>query len=234
LYTVPTHQNPTGKTLAIDRRKKLVELSKKYNFLVLADEVYQLIHHQNYQPPSPMVNFDSDEDGTVIGLGSFAKILAPGVRLGWIQCKNTDIMNRLANSGELLSGGNANLVPNIVQSMIELGLQHEQLELYNKQYEERTLTGIAWLNHYFHKNSKLPLIIPSYLKGGYFVWVETQDPSIDTFHLLEKCKPFNVAFQVGTFSSNSKKFKNCMRFCFVHWSVSQIEGGIRNMAKALL
>ena len=82
LYTIPTFHNPTGRNLSAARREKLVQLSQEHNFLIVADEVYQLLAYTG-APPSPMAKYT--EAATVISLGSFSKILAPGLRLGWIQ-----------------------------------------------------------------------------------------------------------------------------------------------------
>jgi 2-aminoadipate transaminase len=81
VYTIPVYHNPTGVTLSADRREDLVRLSARYNFLIVADEVYQLLAYTD-TPPPPMVFFDTGEH--VISLGSFSKILAPGLRLGWM------------------------------------------------------------------------------------------------------------------------------------------------------
>lgn len=91
-YTIPTYHNPTGVCLSIERRRKLIELSKKYNFLIVADEVYQLLNFETLPPPTPMFALEtslypSASDSTVISIGSFSKILGPGLRLGWIETK---------------------------------------------------------------------------------------------------------------------------------------------------
>ncbi|MDH6231825.1 2-aminoadipate transaminase [Mesorhizobium soli] len=80
IYTVPDFQNPTGVTLSLDRRKKLVELANRFDLVVLEDTPYREIRYQG-EPIPPIKSFDTE--GRVIYLGSFSKILAPGLRLGW-------------------------------------------------------------------------------------------------------------------------------------------------------
>ncbi|MGB3644436.1 MAG: PLP-dependent aminotransferase family protein [Mesorhizobium sp.] len=80
LYTVPDFQNPTGVTLSLERRKRLVELANKFDFVILEDTPYREIRYQG-EPLPPIKSFDTQ--GRVIYLGSFSKILAPGLRLGW-------------------------------------------------------------------------------------------------------------------------------------------------------
>ncbi len=80
LYTVPDFQNPTGVTLSLERRKRLVELANEFDFVILEDTPYREIRYQG-EPLPPIKSFDTQ--GRVIYLGSFSKILAPGLRLGW-------------------------------------------------------------------------------------------------------------------------------------------------------
>jgi DNA-binding transcriptional MocR family regulator len=80
IYTVPDFQNPTGVTMSLERRKRLVELANRFNLVVLEDTPYREIRYQG-DPIPPIKSFDTE--GRVIYLGSFSKILAPGLRLGW-------------------------------------------------------------------------------------------------------------------------------------------------------
>ena len=84
IYTIPAFHNPAGVTLSASRREKLVRLSEKYDFFIIADEVYQLLAYLSI-PPKPMTYYDTSD--RVLSLGSFSKIPAPGLRLGWMQAK---------------------------------------------------------------------------------------------------------------------------------------------------
>jgi DNA-binding transcriptional MocR family regulator len=96
LYCVPTHANPTGSILSLEKRKRLVELGKQYNMLIICDDVYDILTFEG-SIPKRMVAFDlesSTEDGSksvVISNGSFSKLLAPGARVGWIEAGETII-----------------------------------------------------------------------------------------------------------------------------------------------
>ena len=119
LYTIPTCHNPTGRTMSVAKRKRLVELSVKYGFIIVADEVYQLLSFPHVTPPPPMFTFDAD--GTVLALGSFSNILAPALRLGWIQA-HPRLLKVIADSGQLDSSGGINpVISGIVHSAISLG-----------------------------------------------------------------------------------------------------------------
>ena len=85
LYTIPTAHNPTGRTMSVAKRAALVALGEKYGFHIIADEVYQLLTFPHVEAPPPMFTFDKSADGVVVSLGSFSKILAPALRLGWME-----------------------------------------------------------------------------------------------------------------------------------------------------
>ncbi|MEA2008687.1 MAG: PLP-dependent aminotransferase family protein, partial [Chloroflexota bacterium] len=105
LYTIPAFQNPSGRTLIQARREKLVEMAQRKNFFIVADEVYQFLPYSQ-TPPIPFAAFAKDVE-QVISVNSFSKILAPGLRLGWIHAHD-NVIKRLAGSGLLDSGGGMN------------------------------------------------------------------------------------------------------------------------------
>ena len=84
VYTIPSYHSPTGSVLPEERRRRLVDLAHRYGFLVLADEVYHLLHFGD-SPARPVIAFDDGPDGRTVSFGSFSKILSPGLRVGWIQ-----------------------------------------------------------------------------------------------------------------------------------------------------
>jgi DNA-binding transcriptional MocR family regulator len=92
LYCVPTHANPTGSILSPEKRKRLVQLGRKYNMLIICDDVYDILTFQG-EIPKRVVAYDLESDGkhVVVSNGSFSKILAPGARAGWIEAGETII-----------------------------------------------------------------------------------------------------------------------------------------------
>ena len=127
LYTIPTFHNPSSITLSAARRERLVQLSQEHNLLIVADEVYHLLTYDTV-PPQPLANYA--DTGTILSIGSFSKILAPGLRLGWVQA-NQALRHRLVRSGLLESGGGLNpFTSKLVQSALELGLQLDHPEQF--------------------------------------------------------------------------------------------------------
>lgn len=96
LYCVPTHANPTGSILSNEKRARLVQLAKKYNMLIICDDVYDILTFEG-EIPKRLVAYDlentiNEEDKhVVISNGSFSKLLAPGARAGWIEAGETII-----------------------------------------------------------------------------------------------------------------------------------------------
>src|SRR5918998_3416933 len=92
IYTVPDFQNPTGITMSLARRRRLIELANAYGLLVVEDTPYRALRYQGMSLPTLK---SLDAEGRVLHLGSFAKILAPGLRLGWAVA-SSEILERLA------------------------------------------------------------------------------------------------------------------------------------------
>ena len=214
VYTIPTHQNPSGATLSQKRRDKLVALAQKHNFLILADEVYHLLSYNNEVPKAMASYIDSTH---VISLGSFSKILAPGLRLGWIQTTSA-MIDKLLKWGPIQSGGGLNpFTGSIVQSAIELGLQDEYLTYLKTTFTKRLTAMDAAL-------SSLPL---SYNKpnGGYFMWLKLPD-DVSANDLHKAALKESLNFHVGSKFSSQGGLDNYIRLCFSYYDVPEIEEGI--------
>jgi DNA-binding transcriptional MocR family regulator len=224
VYTVPTFHNPTGCNLSTTRREKLVELSRKHKFLVVADEVYQLLAYTG-APPPPMAKYT--EAATVLSLGSFSKILAPGLRLGWIQT-HPDLMSRLTTNGLIYSGGGLNpFTSAIVKSAIELGLQQKQLSHLKKVYEQRKKALNTALRSELPKSSTFTE--PS---GGFFTWLRLPQ-RVDAENLLTEAHRHGVGFAPGSFFSPRRDFKDFIRLCFAYYEAHELKEGAKRLASVI-
>ena len=117
LYTIPSFQNPTGTTMSVARREQLMAVSHTHDMLVVADEVYHLLDFGT-APPPPLAAYG--QSARVLSLGSFSKICAPGVRLGWVQGA-PDVLRTITTSGVVQSGGGLNpFVSGVMRSLIDL------------------------------------------------------------------------------------------------------------------
>jgi len=223
-YTVPTFHNPSGVTLTASRREHLVRLSEQHGFYIVADEVYHLLAYTT-EPPPPMVSYDTS--GMVISLGSFSKILAPGLRLGWIQAA-PDPIRRMTRSGLLLSGGGMNpFTSAIVQSAVELGLQRKHLNRLIGIYRQRASDLEAALNETL--SASTTFIPPG---GGFFYWLRLPQ-DLDTAALRDTAKRNGVNFQPGLNFSAGGELHNFMRLCFVYYDSDRLREGVRRLAAVI-
>lgn len=224
VYTIPVFQNPTGVTLSPTRRQQLVALSEAHNFYVVADEVYQLLNYGD-SPPLPMaVTFDSER---IFSIGSFSKIMAPGLRLGWIQA-SPELMDRLVDIQFIFSGGSVNqYTSHIVRSALELGLQQRYLGELKATYRKRVEVLSGALHQ--HLGDMAQFQQPD---GGFFMWLEL-DSDIDTAALLPLAEGNQVSFQSGVNFSNNNELHNFMRLCFAYYESEVLEEGVRRLATTL-
>jgi DNA-binding transcriptional MocR family regulator len=212
LYTIPAYNNPTGQTMSRERRERLVALSRRHGFIIAADEVYQLLHHGAPPPPSfgTMI-----ERGNVLALGSFSKILAPGLRLGWIQT-NEELMRPLFSSGVLVSGGNFNhFTSHIVRQLIEGGELAPFVAQLRSSYASRAQAMDEALRAHLD-----------------FFWL-TLPVHVDTEDFQAAAREAGTGFLSGSMCSTSGGLKNCLRLSFAHYSVPDIHDGIARLGRAL-
>lgn len=224
LYTIPSFHNPSAVTLSQARRERLVSLSEEYNFLLVADEVYHLLAY-TATPPAPLGSYIAAE--TVLSLGSFSKILAPGLRLGWIQT-GPALIERLVHNGLLDSGGGLNpFTSAIVRSALELGIQAEHLAQLKTIYRRRIVTMCRALRQ------QLPASVTfTEPDGGFFVWLCLPE-DIDAGALVDDARRHNVGFEPGLSFSSRRQLRNYARLSFAYYDTAAIEEGVERLAQVI-
>jgi len=161
-YSIPTFHNPTGITFSKDVSLRIIELSQKYNILVICDDIYNLLPYNNKSAPRLK---SLDTFGNVISNGTFSKILCPGVRLGWLEAPPL-LVTKLKQSGVLLSGGSQNnLMSGIVSSILHGGALDTNLDSKLITFTDRMEAALGVLNSL---TSNWRVINPG---GGYFLWL---------------------------------------------------------------
>jgi len=226
LYLIPTFQNPMGTTTPQERRERLVQLAKEYDFIIVADEVYHLLSytsHAQTQPKSFAAYTDSEN---VISLGSFSKILAPGLRLGWLQAHSEKI-KRFNTCGLLDSSGGLNpFTSAIIRGVIESGgLENNINKLINIYRARLHVMNSALQEH-------LPSIEYMVPGGGYFFWLRLPEKT-DARELRKSAPFFKVDFRPGTLFSSRGGLKNQIRLCFVHYEEGELREGILRLKECL-
>lgn len=223
LYIIPTYQNPSGHTLPAHRRQRLLTLSRQHGFLLVADEVYHFLSYFG-KVPKP---FASDiKTGNVISLGSFSKILAPGLRLGWIQ-SNQEIIHRFLKSGLLNSGGGMNpFTSAIVHQVIENGTLAQNIAKLISIYHQRlSVMDAALRQHIPRAEYTLP-------KGGYFFWIHLPD-KINAVELQRQAEAFKIGFRPGVLFSCQNGMQDYLRLSFVFYEPDKLEEGVWRLKQGL-
>jgi DNA-binding transcriptional MocR family regulator len=220
LYTIPSYQNPGGQCLPLQRRNKLVDLATEHDFLIVADEVYQLLHYQDVPPPALGTMTDSD---AVISLGSFSKILAPAMRLGWIQA-SPKLGRSILASGYINSGGSiSHISSHIARHAIDLGLLDDHVRDLRRTYRSRVEAMDDVLHSEFSSLAEW-----NKPEGGYFFWLEFT-AGTDITPLRAKARECEVGFQPGAVFSSRGGLANCMRLSFAHYAEDEIAEGVRRI-----
>lgn len=226
LYIIPTYQNPSGAVLTVERRQKLVGLAERHGFTVLADEVYQLLHY-GALPPPPLVAYDQSERGCVVSVGSFSKILAPGLRLGWVQ-GNPGLIERFATAGMVVSGGGVGHFSSVIaNATLELGLLQENVLKLRRTYAGRAESMGKSLEA--HLGSAADFMAPG---GGYFTWVRLTG-GVNTDELLPLAQAGGVSYRPGTAFSAHGAFSDSLRLAFALYEPEQLDEGVSRLASAL-
>ncbi|MEX0626585.1 MAG: PLP-dependent aminotransferase family protein [Chloroflexota bacterium] len=164
LYTIPTFHNPTGRKVSLERRNALVAFAAQEGLLIAEDDTYREL---SYDGPSPPSLWALDGAGSVVRIGSFAKSVAPGLRLGYVTA-SAEIATRMATGGLLDSGGGMNhFAATVLAEYAASGDYVRQVERFRSAYRaqrDRLLAGLS-----AHLPDTAAWSRPG---GGYFVWVE--------------------------------------------------------------
>jgi 2-aminoadipate transaminase len=220
LYTVPTFNNPTGATMSLERRKAVVELAQREGLLVLEDDVYRELWYDS--PPPPSI-YDLAPAGPVVRLGSFSKVVAPGLRLGWMLAA-PEIIRRCTGSGQLDSGGGVNhFTAHVVAAFIELGLLDRHVERLCEAYRQRRDRLVDGLANHLPEGCAWGR--PG---GGFFVWLRLP-PGMDGTALLPAAEVAGVSYVPGArFFTGGGGERTC-RLAFTLVTLEELEEGARRL-----
>jgi len=220
LYTIPSYHNPGGQCTSEERRRQIVDLAAEYDFLIIADEVYQLLYYYDAPPPAYGTMAASDR---VVSLGSFSKILAPGMRLGWIQTSD-GLRSKIMAIGFVNSGGSINhFSSHIVRQTIDNGSLDSHVKNLRRVYRGRVEAMDDALHEHFSGIAEW-----TRPDGGYFFWVRF-DETIDTAPLRAKARELETGFQSGALFSTKGQLHNYLRLSFAHYNEDEIREGIARM-----
>ena len=221
-YTVPNFHNPSGVTYSAENREKIAELLKQQQTILIEDDPYSELRFIGEDLP-PIKKFLGDQS---IMLGSFSKIVAPAMRLGWI-CAQGELMEKLIIAKQAADLHTNYYSQRIVhQFLIDNDLE-DHIEKIKQMYKQKRECMVQMIKKYFPKEVK-----STQPEGGMFLWVTLPEgmSSLDLFNLAAK---ENVAFVPGDpFYVNGKNV-NTLRLNYTNSSEEMIEEGIKRLAKVI-
>jgi 2-aminoadipate transaminase len=224
LYTVPTCQNPTGVTLSMERRKRLLELASEYDFLIIEDDPYSLIL---YKPIDVAPLKSMDAKGRVIHLSTFSKILSPGLRLGWVVADNR-LVEKFVLAKQGMDLCTSPLLQYIAYGALERKVIHENLTKIRALYKTKRDKMLEALETYFPEGCKWTNPI-----GGLFIFAWLPE-RVNTKELIQDCiKKHKVAYVPGQSFFVDRSGTNTMRLNFSYPAMDEIEEGIKRLGKAI-
>jgi 2-aminoadipate transaminase len=224
IYTVPTFQNPAGVTLCEPRRKRLVEIAREKELLVLEDNPYGLLRYEG-EPVPPLFALDGGE--YVLYLGTFSKILSPGIRLGWLVAPDPVLAKvKLGKQATDLC------TSSLTQEFVNVYFEQERWRHYIKDlsglYRERRDAMLDALAEFFPPEAEWTR--PA---GGLFIWA-TLPEFIDTSDLLAKAiREEQVAFVPGAAAYVDGRGESSMRLNFSGADSDAIREGVKRIGKVV-
>jgi 2-aminoadipate transaminase len=223
VYSVPSFQNPAGVTMSLERRRRLVELARERELLVVEDNPYGLLRFSG-EPLPPLYQLDGGD--FVIYVGTFSKILSPGIRLGWAVAP-PPIMEKIVLGKQAADLCTSTLTQHFVREYFAEGRWREYVESLVEIYRRRRDTMVESLREHFPAQTTW-----NEPEGGLFIWA-TLPEYIDTGDLLAKALRDGVAFVPGQAAYVDGRGRNSMRLNFSGVSDGEIREGVRRIGKAV-
>jgi 2-aminoadipate transaminase len=223
IYVVPDFQNPSGVTMSLERRKRLLELAYRYEIPIVEDSPYRDLRYTG--EPAPAI-YDMDTEDHVIVLGTFSKLLCPGLRLAWIMAP-VEWMDRMVVAKQAMDLCSPTFTQLMVAEYLRRGLLHKQVENIRQLYGMKLEVMLKALREYMPKGVRW-----SKPQGGLFLWV-TLPKYMSANELFKKAIENKVAYVVGSAFHCNGKGQNTMRINFSYSTEEQIEEGIKRLARVI-
>ena len=220
IYLVPTFSNPTGKTYPLGKRKKIAEITKKYNVIVLEDDPYSKLRFEGEEVPS----IKSVGGDNIIFITSFSKIISPGLRIGLV-CANAEIIRKMEICKQSADVHTSHLSQAIVKEFLSRNLIKNQIQKVRPIYKAKKEYMEQAMTKYMPKEFDF-----THVEGGMFVWGEFDAP-VDTQKLFPKAIEKKVAYVYGNVFYPDDSSHNTLRLNFSNATKEKIDQGIRALGE---
>ena len=219
LYTIPTSQNPTGTTLTLERRKHLLALAEEFGFLILEDDAYGEL---TFGDKPELLKAMDGGNKRVIHIGSLSKVVAPGMRIGWV-AGGEELISTL---GWFKKDLNHPFAQSVMASFLEATDFDAHLESLTNAYEAKSTAMIQALEQF------MPPAVTWYApKGGYFMWLQL--PGIDTKDMLPQALAAGVSYVPGKHFHLDQGRCEYLRLSFSYADAEAIVEGVRKLAEVV-
>ena len=223
IYVVPDFQNPSGVTMSLQRRKKLLQIAYQYGVPILEDSPYRDLRYAGKNIPAI---YSLDIQNQVVVLGTFSKLLCPGLRIAWIMA-STEWMDRMVVAKQSMDLCSPTYTQLLIAEYLRRGLLPRQIEKIRKLYGRKLEVMLKALEQHMPEGVKW-----SKPKGGLFLCIELPK-KMSANDLFPKAIENKVAYVVGSAFHCNGKGQNTMRINFSYSSEQQIIEGTQRLAKML-
>ena len=222
LYALPNFQNPTGRTLSVERRAALVETCARLGLPLIEDDPYGALSYRG-EPLPKMLTMNPNG---VIYMGSFSKVLTPGIRLGYVVAPQP-LVRKLEQAKQAADLHTAQLTQMVVHEVVKDGFLKDHIPSIRKLYSDQCDAMLSALTDFFPASATW-----TKPEGGMFIWV-TLPKHIDSMKLLDEAVAQNIAFVPGApFYANNPE-KNTLRLSFVTVPPAKIREGVEKLGKLI-
>jgi 2-aminoadipate transaminase len=221
-YLLPNFQNPSGRRIGLERRRELVKVAMQRELLLIEDDPYGELSYAGDKLPSL---FSMHQQG-VLYTGSFSKLLAPGMRVGYVIAPDT-IYRKLVQAKQAADLHTPSFTQRIVYEVIKDGFLETHIPTIRDLYGKQCQAMLAALKQYFPTQARW-----NAPQGGMFIWV-TLPKHIDCSKLLEKAIANNIAFVPGAPFFSGTPEHNTLRLSFVTVPEEKIQQGIKKLGELI-
>jgi GntR family transcriptional regulator/MocR family aminotransferase len=224
IYTIPNFQNPSGACLSGARRRQMLALAERYNVPILEDDFVGDLRYDGHAQPAIKA---LDSGGWVIYVGTFSKMLMPGLRVGYLLAQGP-IFERLARQKRVQDLTTAPLMQRVLDQYVTVGRYQAHLRRSTRIYRQRRDAMLAAIRHF------LPTGVSVFSpQGGLFIWLKLPD-GVSALSLLRLALEMGVEFAPGTrFFTNPVEGEPFLRLNFAACTPDEIDKGIRRLGLAL-
>ncbi|MCD6419497.1 MAG: PLP-dependent aminotransferase family protein [Synergistetes bacterium] len=226
LYTIPNFQNPTGITMSESRKKEIIKVAEKHNLVIIEDDPYGELRYEGKNSPSMLYHNNGER---VVYLSTFSKLIAPGLRIGWMVIPSSILKTLLLLKGAMEIG-----LPSFIQEMV--------VKMAEDGYFDGKFKGI--LQRYKVRRDVMEDNLNKYIKplnvhwrkpgGGFFFWLDMKGINNTYDFCFDTVKNFKVGLVPGiAFFPSNKQENHYIRLSFSKVKEEEIEEGIKRFKRAL-